>query len=61
MSEDPKVRAAIAAVLQYLRSEEETVMQVATAPAQWPSPWAMSGRQSVMRMRDLLQRRLLKR
>jgi hypothetical protein len=60
------VAAAIAAVGLYLESEqplETTRVQVVeqrTAPRQAYSPWAMSGRQSAMEMRRLIQMRLVR-
>ena len=66
----PKITAAAAAVLQYIKSEEEAVaMQFApyTAEPQMPGafqpyapqmkPWGLSGRQTQMQMRNLMQLR----
>ena len=69
--EDPKKRAAaIAAVLQYIKSEEEAIaMQFASGygQPQMPAifqpfapqvkPWGLSGRQTQMQMRNLMQLR----
>jgi len=69
MKDNKKVTAAIAAVTQYIRMEEETVlMQQAamggmpqapsvSAPATAISPWSMNGRQTQMQMRNLMQMR----
>ena len=68
-----KVTAAIAAVTQYMRIEEETIlMQQAamggmpqalsvSAPAAAFSPWSMNGRQTQMQMRNLMQMRTFQR
>jgi hypothetical protein len=69
MKDNKKVTAAIAAVTQYIRMEEEAVlMQQAamggmpqapsvSAPATAISPWSMNGRQTQMQMRNLMQMR----
>ena len=65
MEHDPKMAAAMAAVLAYIQSEEElAVMQAAaTAPAVAAAAppavkmWSLSGRQSLMQMRHLMQLR----
>ena len=70
MEHAPKTAAAIAAVMQYIRSEEEAIaMQAAmqAAEAQMPmitrqpapviKPWGISGRQAQMHMRNLMQLR----
>ena len=70
MEHAPKATAAIAAVLQYIKTEEEAIaMQAAmqtTQPqmpmtAQQPAPtvkpWGVSGRQAQMQMRNLMQLR----
>jgi hypothetical protein len=67
---DLKTAAAIAAVLNYIKTEEEIVaMQSAmqTAEPQMPwltrppapavKPWGVSGRQAQMQMRNLMQLR----
>lgn len=56
-----KIAAAIAAVMHYLRAEEEmAAMQqlaaVEAAPA-GPKLWALNGRQSQMQLRQLMQLR----
>ena len=53
----PKV-AAISGVISYL--EEESKAGAPSSPAE-PSPWALYGRQSIMRMRELVQRRIVRR
>jgi len=65
-----KTTAAISAVLQYIKTEEEaiamqTAMQAAQPqmpmfaqqPAQGVKPWGVSGRQAQMQMRNLMQLR----
>ncbi|MEJ2100648.1 MAG: hypothetical protein P8X68_11795 [Desulfobacterales bacterium] len=66
----PKITAAAAAVLQYIKSEEEAIamqfssyaaepqMPGAFQPsAQQMKPWGLSGRQTQMQMRNLMQLR----
>jgi len=57
MTDDKKKRAAMAGVLALLQAETETAAAV-TAPLR-PSdtPWAMNGRQTIMRNREFWQRR----
>lgn len=64
-----KVVAAMSAVMQYIRTEEEVIcaaaafskahqVQAAPAPAVPPvsiSLWGISGRQTMMQMRNLMQ------
>ena len=70
MGRTPKTAAAIAAVMQYIRTEEEAIaMQVAmqASQAQMPQivrppapatkPWGVSGRQAQMQIRHLMQLR----
>jgi len=70
MGNDPKTAAAIAAVLQYIRAEEEIIamqssMQAARPQMRWftqpPAPavkaWGVSGRQAQMQLRNLMQLR----
>lgn len=67
MEIDKKMAAALAAVMQYIQSEEEMVVAQAmagrsgaqpTAPASVSiSPWGVSGRQAMMQMRNLMQMR----
>jgi hypothetical protein len=65
-----KTTAAISAVLQYIKTEEEaiamqTAMQAAQPqmpmfaqqPAPGVKPWGVSGRQAQMQMRNLMQLR----
>ena len=67
---DLKIAAAIAAVLEYIQTEEEAVamqsaMQAAQPAMPWLTrppaplvkPWATSGRQAQMQMRNLMQLR----
>jgi hypothetical protein len=57
---DEKKLAAIAGALAWLEGEE-AVSPIAAAPAAASSAWALHGRQSIMTMRSLLQRRVLRR
>jgi hypothetical protein len=66
MASDKKKAAAIAAVMNYIKSEEEMVAAQATAGTgvgqQVAGPvstnlWGMSGRQAMMQMRNLMQMR----
>jgi hypothetical protein len=62
MDDDTKMKAAIAGVMQYIQvTEEENASGLGDRSHRAPSPWAMNGRQSIMQMRALLQRRVLKR
>ena len=62
MKKDKKLAAALAAVSAYIKSEEEAMLAAAPemAGAQ-PAPltglnlWGLSGRQSMMQMRNLMQ------
>jgi hypothetical protein len=63
MEMDNKMAAAVAAVMQYIQSEEEMVVMqaramTAGAPTQTPAPvklWGISGRQTMMQMRNMMQ------
>jgi hypothetical protein len=70
MGSTPKAAVAIAAVLQYIRTEEEAIamqaaMQASQAqmprivqpPAPATRPWGVSGRQAQMQIRHLMQLR----
>ena len=70
MGSTPKTAAAIAAVLQYIRTEEEAIAmqsamqasqarmsQIAPPPAPVAKPWGASGRQTQMQIRNLMQLR----
>jgi hypothetical protein len=68
MENKKKAAAAIAAVMNYITTEEEAIcIQSMAAPALTPSPgpyvtapmklWGTSGRQAQMQMRNLLQMR----
>ncbi len=70
MGSTPKAAAAIAAVLQYIRTEEDAIamqsaMQASQAqmprvvqpPAAVAKPWGASGRQAQMQIRNLMQLR----
>jgi hypothetical protein len=67
-----KTAAAIAGVLQYIKTEEETIAmqsarqaqvggavmsQVSRAPAPVTKSWTLNGRQAQMQMRNLMQLR----
>ena len=64
MDNKKKMAAAISAVMNYIKTEEENVrMQPANAPGQAPyssapvqlNLWGISGRQAQMQMRNLMQ------
>jgi hypothetical protein len=65
MEKNKKQAAAIAAVMAYLRQEEEAAaMQAMAAPAAAPGvsapavpfkPWGVTGRQAQMQMRSLME------
>ena len=63
MVPDKKIAAAISAVMSYIKTEEEIIYQQAMAaptaaqtPAAVPTKmWALSGRQAIMQMRNLMQ------
>jgi hypothetical protein len=70
MENNKKITAAISAVMQYVKTEEEAVymqsmalppeasaMPVDAAPVKL---WGMSGRQAQMQMRNLMQMRTFK-
>jgi hypothetical protein len=57
-----KIAAAIAAVMQYLKAEEEAALPSAAADAAAAAPagpklWALNGRQAQMQLRHLMQLR----
>jgi hypothetical protein len=69
--EDKRIAAAIAAVLQYIRTDEEAVQMLAAQPfgelgksaaarAAF-SPWGLHGRQTQMQNRNLMQMRAFRR
>ena len=63
MKKDKKTAAALAAVTTYIKSEQEALMaaQIAALPGPPKRPaagdgaWALSGRQSQMQMRGMMQ------
>lgn len=68
MKNKKKAAAAIAGVMNYITTEEEAIcIQSMAAPAVLPAPapsaagpiklWGMSGRQSQMQIRNLMQMR----
>ena len=68
MKNNKKVAAASAAVLNYIMTEEEAICiqsmatpSITTSPASYTSApvklWGMSGRQTQMQMRNLIQMR----
>ena len=74
MGRTPKTAAAIAAVLQYIRTEEEAIAmqsaiqapqaqmpQIVRPPAPVTKPWGASGRQAQMQIRNLMQLRTFRR
>ncbi len=68
MDNNKKKTAAMAAVMYYLKTEEEAAMQGYMQPlpaVETPPPvplklWAISGRQTQMQMRNLMQMRALR-
>jgi hypothetical protein len=68
MQIDKKTVAAIAAVMSYLKTEEEIfAMQAVSAPAasRAAAPisinlWGISGRQAMMQMRNMMQMKIFK-
>jgi hypothetical protein len=67
MEDTQKPAAAIAAVIQYIKTEEEAIAmqsamqasqpQLAQPPARAAKPWGVSGRQAQMQLRCLMQLR----
>jgi len=66
MQYDKKITAALAAVTHYIETEEEAlrlqaamlaVPQAASAPAAGLNLWSLSGRQTQMQLRNLMQLR----
>jgi hypothetical protein len=68
MERDPKAAAAIAAVMQYIKSREEAIAIQSSLQAVQPQmqrfeqpsapivkPWGVSGRQAQMQLRNLMQ------
>jgi hypothetical protein len=72
MEDKSKLVAAISAVMNYIKTEEEAIcIQSLAAPAVEPIPelyaaaapvklWGMSGRQARMQMRNMMQMRTFK-
>lgn len=70
MEHDKKIVAAITAVMDYLKTEEEIIHQqtlsaqaVAQAPVTATGPvnmWGLSGRQAIMQMRNLMQMKIFR-
>jgi hypothetical protein len=66
---NPQTLAVLAGVVRFIEESEEADKTAAPAPgtssaasaASGASLWALHGRQSIMRMRALVQQRLLKR
>ena len=74
MGNAQKSAAAIAAVLQYIKTEEEAIAmqsamqmaqpqmpRLAQPPEPVTKPWGVSGRQAQMQMRNLMQLRTFRR
>ena len=70
MQYDKKITAAIAAVTHYIQAEEDAqrlraamldVPQAAPAPSVGLNPWGLSGRQTQMQLRSLMQLRTFQR
>ena len=60
MQDLKKMTAAVAAVMQYIKSEEEFMQpqpdkRLSTLPPTGVSMWKISGRQAQMQMRNLMQ------
>jgi hypothetical protein len=63
MENRKKIAAAISAVMDYIKTEEEIVCMQAAPPVLQPSAavltplklWGISGRQAMMQMRNLMQ------
>jgi len=60
MHSDNKRKAAIAGVLYLLQMEAEHKIEHVVAKT-FPTPWQLNGRTTIMQMRGLVQRRVLKR
>ncbi len=68
MDDKKKITAAVSAVMAYIRGEEEAAMQLNMTAAPElktvpPAPvklWGVSGRQTQMQMRNLMQMRAFK-
>ena len=60
MHPENKLKAAIAGVLYYLQKEQEYEIEPIVTK-RFPTPWQLSGRTTIMQMRGLVQRRILKR
>ena len=63
MENSKKIAAAISAVMDYIKTEEEIVCMQAAPRAPQPPPesvvvpklWGISGRQAIMQMRNMMQ------
>ena len=63
MENSKKIAAAISAVMDYIKTEEEIVCMQAAPRAPQPPPaslappklWGISGRQAMMQMRNMMQ------
>jgi len=63
MENNKKIAAAISAVMDYIKTEEEIVCMQTAPRAPQPQPaslappklWSISGRQVIMQMRNLMQ------
>lgn len=61
MQQDNKIKAAISGVLHYINTEKERKYEASKINMGMISPWQLNGRQTIMQMRSLMQRRVLKR
>jgi len=61
---EKKIAAAVSAVMAYIKTEEEMSLMQSASPIQPKMPetvsagfnfWGLSGRQSMMNMRDMMQ------
>jgi hypothetical protein len=59
--DNKKQKAAIAGVMQYLKSEAAQMPIIEPAPRSYPGPWPSYSRQLMMMNRNGLQRRVVKR
>ena len=63
MDKDPKTIAAVAAVMRYIRDQEDAIAASAAAAAPEPAVrpmapvniWGISGRQGIMDLRSMMQ------
>ncbi|MBN1411890.1 MAG: hypothetical protein JW969_13660 [Spirochaetales bacterium] len=61
MDQDKMVKAAISGVMYYIASNETRHRVEPSVQVTVPTPWTLNGRQTMIQMRTLVQRRVLKR